>query len=280
MVKILTYIFLIISITAVAQEQKTENFIYRHQQFKYNDRGILITPIDTDINRRVSNFVNINFNQIVESVRNVVWESYQTSTNPMSKSHIQKYIVRVQIKNNNENKEYRYLEVEEDLVNNDFFSNYIFDKSQRNFVLEKKEIERRSFLPDLEKLEIKNIPKKTSVDNIIREYKELVLGENKSQIPNYAINSPEHYRIYDIIVDYIKNNFSNVALVMNLSWDSYNTFLSNYDIYHYHTYIVQVRLKDSPGYRFIEVFYNPFNNTAVSDFAWNNQNRSFERKLD
>tara|TARA_S200000501_G_C20798974_1_gene733124 strand:- start:76 stop:918 length:843 start_codon:yes stop_codon:yes gene_type:complete len=280
MVKILTYIFLIISITVVAQEQKTENFIYRHQQFKYNDRGILITPIDTDINRRVSNFVNISFNQIVESVRNVVWESYQTSTNPMSKSHIQKYIVRVQIKNNNENKEYRYLEVEEDLVNNDFFSNYIFDKSQRNFVLEKKEIERRSFLPDLEKLEIKNIPKKTSVDNIIREYKELVLGENKSQIPNYAINSPEHYRIYDIIVDYIKNNFSNVALVMNLSWDSYNTFLSNYDIYHYHTYIVQVRLKDSPGYRFIEVFYNPFNNTAVSDFAWNNQNRSFERKLD
>ena len=280
MVKILTFIFLIISITVIAQEQKTENFIYRHQQFKYNDRGILITPIDLDINRRISNFVNINFNQIVESVRNVVWESYETSTNPMSKSHIQKYIVRVQIKNNNENKEYRYLEVEEDLVNNDFFSNYIFDKSKRNFVLGKKEIERRSFLPDLEKLEIKNIPKKTSVDNIIREYKELVLGENKSQIPNYAINSPEHYRIYDIIVDYIKNNFSNVALVMNLSWDSYNTFLSNYDIYHYHTYIVQVRLKDSPGYRFIEVFYNPFNNKAVSDFVWNNQNRSFERKLD
>ena len=275
----MTSIFLIISISAIAQEQKTENFIYRHQQFKYNDRGILITPIDLEINRRVSNFININFNQIVESVRNVVWESYQTSTNPMTKSHIQKYIVRVQIKNNNENKEYRYLEVEEDLVNGNFFSKYIFDKSQRNFVLEKKEIERRSFLPNLEKLEIKNLPKKTSVDNIIREYKELVLGENKSQIPNYAINSPEHYKIYDIIVDYVKNNFTNVAFVMNLSWDSYNTFLSNYDIYHYHTYIVQVRLKDSPGYGFIEVFYNPFNITAISDFAWNNQNRSFERKL-
>ena len=280
MKNILVSIFLFFSLIGFSQEQKTENFIYRHQQFKYNDRGILITPIDLEINRRVSNFININFNQIVESVRNVVWESYQTSTNPMTKSHIQKYIVRVQIKNNNENKEYRYLEVEEDLVNGNFFSKYIFDKSQRNFVLEKKEIERRSFLPNLEKLEIKNLPKKTSVDNIIREYKELVLGENKSQIPNYAINSPEHYKIYDIIVDYVKNNFSNVALVMNLSWDSYNTFLSNYDIYHYHTYIVQVRLKDSPGYGFIEVFYNPFNITAISDFAWNNQNRSFERKLD
>ena len=279
MKNILASIFLIFSLIGFSQEQKTENFIFRHQQFKYNDRGILITPIDLEINRRVSNFININFNQIVESVRNVVWESYQTSTNPMSKSHIQKYIVRVQIKNNNENKEYRYLEVEEDLVNGDFFSNYIFDKSQRDFVLQKKEIERRSFLPDLEKLEIKNLPKKTTVDNIIREYKELVLGENKSQIPNYAINSPEHYKIYDIIVDYVKNNFGNVALVMNLSWDSYNTFLSNYDIYHYHTYIVQVRLKDSPGYRFIEVFYNPFNNTAISDFVWNNQNKSFERKL-
>jgi len=279
MKKILVSIFLIFSLIGFSQEQKTENFIFRHQQFKYNDRGILITPIDLEINRRVSNFINVNYNQIVESVRNVVWESYQTSTNPMSKSHIQKYIVRVQIKNNNENKEYRYLEVEEDLVNGDFFSNYIFDKSQRDFVLQKKEIERRSFLPDLEKLEIKNLPKKTSVDNIIREYKELVLGENKSQITNYAINSPEHYKIYDIIVDHVKNNFGNVALVMNLSWDSYNTFLSNYDIYHYHTYIVQVRLKDSPGYRFIEVFYNPFNNTAISDFTWNNQNKSFERKL-
>jgi hypothetical protein len=279
MKKILTSIFLFLSLIGFSQEQKTENFIFRHQQFKYNDRGILITPIDLDINRRVSNFINVNYNQIVESVRNVVWESYQTSTNPMFKSHIQKYIVRVQIKNNNENKEYRYLEVEEDLVNGDFFSNYIFDKSQRDFVLQKKEIERRSFLPDLEELEIKNLPKKTTVDNIIREYKELVLGENKSQIPNYAINSPEHYKIYDIIVDYVKNNFGNVALVMNLSWDSYNTFLSNYDIYHYHTYIVQVRLKDSPGYRFIEVLYNPFNNTAISDFAWNNQNKSFERKL-
>ena len=279
MKKILVSIFLIFSLIGFSQEQKTENFIFRHQQFKYNDRGILITPIDLEINRRVSNFINIDFNQIVESVRNVVWESYETSTNPMSKSHIQKYIVRVQIKNNNENKEYRYLEVEEDLVNGDFFSNYIFDKSQRDFVLQKKEIERRSFLPDLEKLEIKNLPKKTTVDNIIREYKELVLGENKSQIPNYAINSPEHYKIYDIIVDYVKNNFGNVALVMNLSWDSYNTFLSNYDIYHYHTYIVQVRLKNSPGYRFIEVFYNPFNNTAISDFVWNNQNKSFERKL-
>ena len=275
----LSSIFLFLSLIGFSQEQKTENFIFRHQQFKYNDRGILITPIDLEINRRVSNFININFNQIVESVRNVVWESYQTSTNPMFKSHIQKYIVRVQIKNNNENKEYRYLEVEEDLVNGNFFSNYIFDKSQRDFVLQKKEIERRSFLPDLEKLEIKNLPKKTTVDNIIREYKELVLGENKSQIPNYAINSPEHYKIYDIIVDYVKNNFGNVALVMNLSWDSYNTFLSNYDIYHYHTYIVQVRLKNSPGYRFIEVFYNPFNNTAISDFVWNNQNKSFERKL-
>ena len=279
MKNILASIFLIFSLIGFSQEQKTENFIFRHQQFKYNDRGILITPIDLEINRRVSNFININFNQIVESVRNVVWESYETSTNPMSKSHIQKYIVRVQIKNNNENKEYRYLEVEEDLVNGNFFSNYIFDKSQRDFVLQKKEIERRSFLPDLEKLEIKNLPKKTTVDNIIREYKELVLGENKSQIPNYAINSPEHYKIYDIIVDYVKNNFGNVALVMNLSWDSYNTFLSNYDIYHYHTYIVQVRLKNSPGYRFIEVFYNPFNNTAISDFVWNNQNKSFERKL-
>ena len=46
MIKILISTFLVISITANAQEQKTENFIFRHGQFEYNQRGILITPIN------------------------------------------------------------------------------------------------------------------------------------------------------------------------------------------------------------------------------------------
>ena len=274
----LTYLLLVISITANAQVQKTENFIFRHNQFEYNDRGILITPVDSRINKAITSFVQFNYPNVVESVRNVVWLSYETFTNPISKSHVQKYSVRVQIKNKNQNQEFRYLEVEHDMNTDEFSSKYVFNKGKRNFVLNETEVERRSFLSNLEELGIKNAPEKTNIEKIIFDYKELVNGERKNQIPGFIITGPENYEIYDTIVAYIKKDFNNVSFVMNIAWDSYSTFLSNYDIYNYHTYVVQVRLKESDSSRFIEVLYNPFKKEAISDFIWNKENGFFERK--
>ena len=274
----LTYLLLVISITANAQVQKTENFIFRHNQFEYNDRGVLITPVDSGINKAITSFVQFNYPNVVESVRNVVWLSYETFTNPISKSHVQKYSVRVQIKNKNQNQEFRYLEVEHDMNTDEFSSKYVFNKGKRNFVLNEKEVERRSFLSNLEELGIKNAPEKTNIEKIIFDYKGLVNGERKNQIPGFIITGPDNYEIYDTIVAYIKKDFNNVSFVMNIAWDSYSTFLSNYDIYNYHTYVVQVRLRESDSSRFIEVLYNPFKKEAISDFIWNKENGFFERK--
>ena len=274
----LTYLLLVISITANAQVQKTENFIFRHNQFEYNDRGILITPVDSGINKAITSFVQFNYPNVVESVRNVVWLSYETFTNPISKSHIEKYSVRVQIKNKNQNQEFRYLEVEHDMNTDKFSSKYDFNKGKRNFVLNEKEAERRSFLSNLEELGIKNAPEKTNIEKIIFDYKQLVNGEKKNQIPGFIITGPDNYEIYDTIVAYVKKDFNNVSFVMNIAWDSYSTFLSNYDIYNYHTYVVQVRLRESDSSRFIEVLYNPFKKEAISDFIWNKENGFFERK--
>ena len=274
----LTYLLLVISITANAQVQKTENFIFRHNQFEYNDRGILITPDDSGINKTITSFVQFNYPNVVESVRNVVWLSYETFTNPISKSHVQKYSVRVQIKNKNQNQEFRYLEVEHDMNTDEFSSKYVFNKGKRNFVLNETEVERRSFLSNLEELGIKNAPEKTNIEKIIFDYKELVNGERKNQIPGFIITGPDNYEIYDTIVAYVKRDFNNVSFVMNIAWDSYSTFLSNYDIYNYHTYVVQVRLRESDSSRFIEVLYNPFKKEAISDFIWNKENGFFERK--
>ena len=141
-----TYFFLVFSISVCAQVQKTENFIFRHNQFEYNERGVLITPVDSGINKAITSYVQFNYPNVVESVRNVVWLSYETLTNPISKSHIQKYSVRVQIKNKNQNQEFRYLEVEHDMNTDEFSSKYIFNNEKRNFVLNEKEAERRSFL--------------------------------------------------------------------------------------------------------------------------------------
>jgi len=274
----LTYLLLVISITANAQVQKTENFIFRHNQFEYNDRGILITPVDSGINKAITSFVQFNYPNVVESVRNVVWLSYETFTNPISKSHVQKYSVRVQIKNKNQNQEFRYLEVEHDMNTDEFSSKYVFNKGKRNFVLNETEVERRSFLSNLEELGIKNAPEKTNIEKIIFDYKGLVNGEKKNQIPGFIITGPDNYEIYDTIVAYVKRDFNNVSFVMNIAWDSYSTFLSNYDIYNYHTYVVQVRLRESDSSRFIEVLYNPFKKEAISDFIWNKENGFFERK--
>ena len=274
----LTYFFLIFSISVCAQVQKAENFIFRHNQFEYNDRGILITPVDSGINKAITSYVQFNYPNVVESVRNVVWLSYETFTNPISKSHIEKYSVRVQIKNKNQNQEFRYLEVEHDMNTDKFSSKYDFNKGKRNFVLNEKEAERRSFLSNLEELGIKNAPEKTNIEKIIFDYKELVNGERKNQIPGFSITGPDNYEIYDVIVAYVKRDFNNVSFVMNIAWDSYSTFLSNYDIYNYHTYVVQVRLRESDSSQFIEVLYNPFKKEAISDFIWNKQNGFFERK--
>ena len=274
----LTYFFLFFSISVCAQLQKTENFIFRHNQFEYNDRGILITPVDSGINKAITSYVQFNYPNVVESVRNVVWLSYETFTNPISKSHIEKYSVRVQIKNKNQNQEFRYLEVEHDMNTDKFSSKYDFNKGKRNFVLNEKEAERRSFLSNLEELGIKNAPEKTNIEKIIFDYKELVNGERKNQIPGFLITGPDNYEIYDKIVAYVKKDFNNVSFVMNIAWDSYSTFLSNYDIYNYHTYVVQVRLRESDSSQFIEVLYNPFKKEAISDFIWNKQNGFFERK--
>jgi len=274
----LTYFFLIFSISVCAQLQKTENFIFRHNQFEYSDRGILITPVDSGINKAITSYVQFNYPNVVESVRNVVWLSYETFTNPISKSHIEKYSVRVQIKNKNQNQEFRYLEVEHDLNTDKFSSKYDFNKGKRNFVLNEKEAERRSFLSNLEELGIKNAPEKTNIEKIIFDYKELVNGERKNQIPGFLITGPDNYEIYDKIVAYVKKDFNNVSFVMNIAWDSYSTFLSNYDIYNYHTYVVQVKLRESDSSQFIEVLYNPFKKEAISDFIWNKQNGFFERK--
>ena len=274
----LTYLLLVISITANAQVQKTENFIFRHNQFEYNDRGILITPVDSGINKAITSYVQFKYPNVVESVRNVVWLSYETFTNPISKSHVQKYSVRVQIKNKNQNQEFRYLEVEHDMNTDEFSSKYVFNKGKRNFVLNETEVERRSFLSNLEELGIKNAPEKTNIEKIIFDYKELVNGERKNQIPGFIITGPDNYEIYDTIVAYVKRDFNNVSFVMNIAWDSYSTFLSNYDIYNYHTYVVQVRLRESDSSRFIEVLYNPFKKEAISDFIWNKENGFFERK--
>ena len=68
---------------------------------------------------------------------------------------------------------------------------------------------------------------------------------------------------------FIEEKFLNVEYTRNIIWDSYETFLSPFDRYHYHTYIVQVKVEEVDRLKYIEVKYNTNTDKIESNFEWN-----------
>ena len=138
-------------------------------------------------------------------------------------------------------------------------------------------MERRSYLPDLKELQIQDQDIKPSIDDILSEYKDLINGVNENIIYFNKSKSGELETINQKIIQYVSQHFTSVEYVMNISFDSYYTFLSSYDNYHYYTFVVQLKLNNSNFPRFVEVFYNPTTEKINSDFIWDNENEEFKR---
>ena len=66
-----------------------------------------------------------------------------------------------------------------------------------------------------------------------------------------------------------------VEYTRNIIWDSYKTFLSPSDIYHYHTFIAQVKVNDLDRLKYVEVIYNPFIKKIKGDFEWITEDEEF-----
>jgi len=66
-----------------------------------------------------------------------------------------------------------------------------------------------------------------------------------------------------------------VEYTRNIIWDSYKTFLSPSDIYHYHTFIAQVKVNDLDRLKYVEVMYNPFIKKVKGDFEWIPEDEEF-----
>ncbi|MGB1448775.1 MAG: hypothetical protein ACPG8F_02955 [Flavobacteriaceae bacterium] len=75
---------------------------------------------------------------------------------------------------------------------------------------------------------------------------------------------------------FIEEKYLNVEYTRNIIWDSYETFLSPFDRYHYHTYIIQVKVQDVDRLKYIEVKYNPNTDKIESDHEWNAEINDFE----
>lgn len=258
---------------------KIENFIFNTDRLKKNEMGIIIPQLDRSLNDRIEFFILETFDGVIEDSKNIIWQSYQTTTNPILKSHNMTFTVRVSIRNNNQNIEHRYIEVDYFPTTGDINTNYIWDRDKRNFRLSDQEKERRSYLPSLSNLKIENQSEKPSAEDILYEYKQLLNGINDNFIYFNKAKQDDLSKINSLISEYLKKNYSNVEFVMNIVFDSYHTFISAYDKYHYYTFVVQVKLAGKSIPYFIEVFYNPKSEVVNSDFLWSNERDTFYRPV-
>ena len=258
---------------------KIENFIFNTDRLKKNEMGIIIPQLDRNLNDRIEFFILETFDGVIEDSKNIIWQSYETTTNPILKSHNMTFTVRVSIRNNNQNIEHRYIEVDYFPSTGDINTNYIWDRDKRNFRLSDQERERRSYLPSLSNLKIENQSEKPSAEDILNEYKQLLNGINDNFIYFNKAKQDDLSKINSLISEYLKKNYSNVEFVMNIVFDSYHTFISAYDKYHYYTFVVQVKLAGKSIPYFIEVFYNPKSEVVNSDFLWSNERDTFYRPV-
>ena len=258
---------------------KIENFIFNTYRLKKNEMGIIIPQLDRNLNDRIEFFILETFDGVIEDSKNIIWQSYETTTNPILKSHNMTFTVRVSIRNNNQNIEHRYIEVDYFPSTGDINTNYIWDRDKRNFRLSDQEKERRSYLPSLSNLKIENQSEKPSAEDILNEYKQLLNGINDNFIYFNKAKQDDLSKINSLISEYLKKNYSNVEFVMNIVFDSYHTFISAYDKYHYYTFVVQVKLAGKSIPYFIEVFYNPKSEVVNSDFMWSNDRDTFYRPV-
>ena len=258
---------------------KIENFIFNTDRLKKNEMGIIIPQLDRSLNDRIEFFILETFDGVIEDSKNIIWQSYQTTTNPILKYHNMTFTVRVSIRNNNQNIEHRYIEVDYFPTTGDINTNYVWDRDKRNFRLSDQEKERRSYLPSLSNLKIENQSEKPSAEDILYEYKQLLNGINDNFIYFNKAKQDDLSKINSLISEYLKKNYSNVEFVMNIVFDSYHTFISAYDKYHYYTFVVQVKLAGKSIPYFIEVFYNPKSEVVNSDFLWSNDRDTFYRPV-
>ena len=66
-----------------------------------------------------------------------------------------------------------------------------------------------------------------------------------------------------------------VEFTRSIIWDSYKTFLTPSDIYHYHSFIAQVKVIGLDRLKYVEVRYNPFVKKVTGDFEWIPEDEEF-----
>ena len=115
--------------------------------------------------------------------------------------------------------------------------------------------------------------KRVSIGDFVNEHEGLKENEQGEIIP---INDRE---INKKIRFFVEERYKNVEYTRNIIWDSYETFISPYDRFHYHTFIVQVKVEGFKRLKYLEVNYYPITTSVDSTFEWDEEVSEFEEVI-
>jgi hypothetical protein len=253
---------------------KIDDFIIEHSGFEENEVGE-ITPINIkEINKKIRFFVEEKYPEIVEYTRNIIWDSYTTFLSPSDRYHYHTFIAQVKV---NDIDRLKYVEVNFNPFNDEVLGDYEWLEDDEEFYLSGDMEEDQKKKPDLIDLGIGNLEQKATLDDFISEHQGFLDVMETKNLKEGEIIPLNVVEINKTIRSFVKSNYNNVEYTRNIIWDSYTTFLSPFDKYHYHVFIAQVKVKGIKRLKYLEIFYNPITKKATSDFSWIESDEEFFR---
>jgi hypothetical protein len=269
-------LFLLYNTVVSAQQErvKIEDFINEHQGFEENEAGE-ITPINIkEINKKIRFFVEERYPEIVELTRNIIWDSYKTFLSPSDIFHYHSFIAQVKVIGLDRLK---YVEVRYNPFVKKVMGDFEWISEDEEFYLIDEKEEKEDNAPDLIELGISNQEQKPGLEDFTSEHQGFLDVRERKNLKDSEIVPVNVREINKAIRAFVGSNFANVEYTRNIIWDSYTSFISPFDKFHYHNFIAQVRVKDVKRLKYLEVFYNPLNQRVSSDFVWIETDEEFFR---
>ena len=253
---------------------KIEDFINQHNLFEQNDAGEVNSINDKEINKLIRFFIQGKYYDHVEFTRSIVWDSYETFISPTNRHHLSKFIIQVRVKNV---ERLKYLEVFYNPHEKKVDSYFEWDPTDEEFNLNEKQVSFQKKIPDLKKLEISNQDKIPDINEFILQHQGFIDERVRLNLSEKEIVPINAAKINELIRSFNNSNFSNLEYTRNIIWNSYNTFVSPFDKYHFHTFIAQVKVEGIERWKYFEVFYNPVSDKITTDHIWNDDEKDYIR---
>jgi hypothetical protein len=206
--------------------------------------------------------------------RSIVWDSYETFISPTKRNQLSKYIIQVKVK---DVERLKYLEVLYNPHEKKVDTNFEWDSRDEEFNLLNEQALAQKKIPNLFKLEISNQDDIPNINEFILQHQGFIDEIERLNLSEKEIVPINAANINELIRSFNNSNFTNLEYTRNVIWNSYNTFVSPFDRYHFHTFIAQVKVEGIDRLKYLEVFYNPVNDKITSDFKWSDDKNEYLR---